>query len=125
MPESSDQAEQQSVAFGVPGEQAPSPKWATTDAKKEDKNWTDLDQVKRKNDKRWLTVYGWVLLVITIVFAAIFLVAFLSWAWHYLTPKCWQWLVDAQLSKIQSILFSGGMGAIISGIIRNQINKAH
>ncbi len=34
------------------------------------------------------------------------------------------WLDSQQLGKIQSILFSGGMGAVISGIVRKQIEKS-
>lgn len=101
----------------------PTPQWATVDARKEDKKWDELEETKRNNDKRWLVVYGWVLLAITIAFSLTFLVALLSWAFHYIAPYGWHWLDDAQLGKIQSVLFSGGMGAIISSIIRAQIGK--
>lgn len=99
------------------------PSWATVAAEKEDAGWGALDDVKRTNDKRWLTVYGWVLLGITVVFAGVFLSALLVWVWHYLGPSSCLWLEDYQLSKIQSVLFSGGMGAIVSGIIREQLGK--
>ncbi|MDR2213075.1 MAG: hypothetical protein LBE21_05550 [Pseudomonadales bacterium] len=95
--------------------------WANDSAEEEDKSWGDLDAVRRTNDKRWLMVYGWVLVVLTITFTATFLCTLVVWAWHYLTP--WPWLTDAQLDKIQSVLFSGGMGAVISGIVRAQMEK--
>lgn len=98
------------------------PRWATVDARKEAKSWPELDEIKRTNDKRWLIVYGWVLVAVTVVFAAIFLAAFVVWSIHYLT--CWNWLEPAQLDKIQSILFSGGMGAVVTSIVRSQISKA-
>ena len=108
-----------------PAELKKLPSWATIDARKEDKGWDDLEKVKLQNDKMWLTVYGKILLGITIVFAVAFMAALLAWVWHYLSPKGWHWLEDYQLSKIQSVLFSGGMGAIISNIIRTQIEKSY
>lgn len=100
------------------------PKWATGEAEREERGWDDLETVRKQNDVRWLAVYGWVLLVLTIAFAATFVLALLAWAFHYLAPVCWHWLTDPQLSKIQSVLFSGGMGAVISAIIRGQLGKA-
>lgn len=99
------------------------PRWATLSATKESDNWGTLDQIKAQNDARWLTAYGWVLVVLTGVFVTCFTAALLIWVWHYLSPACWHWLSDVQLSKVQSVLFSGGMGAIISGIIRAQLGK--
>ena len=100
--------------------QAP-PRWASVEARKEDSKWPELDEIKQGNDKRWLIVYGWILVAVTVVFATIFLGAFIVWSIHYLT--CWGWLVEGQLNKIQSILFSGGMGAVVTTIIRSQISK--
>lgn len=105
-----------------PDEMRKPPPWAVLDAKKEQKQWPDLDEIKQANDKRWLIVYGWVLVALTIVFAVVFLGAFVVWAWHYLT--CWTWLEEHQLGKIQSILFSGGMGAVVTSIVRTQMGKA-
>lgn len=103
-------------------EQESPPLWARLDAQKEDRQWTELDDVKLENDKRWLKVYGWVLVAVTVVFASVFIGSFVAWAFHHLTP--WTWLDPEQIDKIQSILFSGGMGAIVTGIIRSQISKA-
>ncbi|RRT96760.1 hypothetical protein [Stenotrophomonas sp. 278] len=100
------------------------PQWATTEAKAEDKNWDSLDHVRKENDTQWLRLYGKLLLVVTLVFTLVFLGSLLVWAWHYLAPRCWQWLEPGQLGKIQSVLFSGGMGAVVSNIIRTQISKA-
>lgn len=100
------------------------PQWATTEAKTEDKNWDSLDHVRKANDTQWLRLYGKLVLVVTLVFTLVFLGSLLVWAWHYLAPVCWHWLEPGQLSKIQSLLFSGGMGAVVSNIIRTQISKA-
>lgn len=101
------------------------PMWANKDekAEKEFEQWSSLTGTKIKNDARWLACYGYVIVIFTLVFAATFLAALVAWAWHYITPICWHWLEGDQLSKIQSVLFSGGMGAIISGIIRAQLEK--
>lgn len=103
----------------------PLPKWADLEpAKKEERRWDDLEQTKRQNDKRWLEHYGWIVVCLTWFFAIIFAIAVLCWTWHYLAPANWQWLDEAQLNKIQSILFSGGLGAVVSGMVRQQLGKA-
>lgn len=101
------------------------PSWATGDnkAKDEQKNWGKLDSVIEENDVRWLRVYGYILPALTIAFSTIFICSILVWAWHYIAPTSCLWLQDHQLSKIQSVLFSGGMGAVISGIISKQLKK--
>ena len=91
----------------------PTPGWASVEAKKEDADWSTLDQQKLKNDKGWLKVYGMILVVLTCVFAGAFVLTLLAWIFHYIAPTSWHWLCSDQLSKIQSILFSGGMGAVI------------
>lgn len=96
--------------------------WVDNDARKEAQQWSELDKVKLNNDVRWLSVYGYILIGVTIALAIIFVAAIGVWAFHYLT--CWTWLTDSQLEKVQSILFSGGMGAVVANIIRTQISKA-
>lgn len=118
--------------FGIPPPDVPSSglRWASSPARKEEKEWGELDKIKHQNDGRWLRVYGWILVSLTIVFAAIFISALLIWSWHHLAPAFLDqtrlhWLNPEQIGKIQSILFSGGMGAVISGIVKNQISKGH
>ncbi len=106
------------------GELLPNPSWADSEAKEEDKNWKSLYKIKEKNDGNWLKVYGWIVIIITCVFTAIFMATLIIWIFHYLSPENLHWLNPDQLNKIQSILFSGGMGAVVSGIVRTQINKA-
>ena len=100
------------------------PKWAELGAaRKEEQKWDELEETKRKHDKRWLAHYGWIVVVLTWIFAGIFAIALLCWVWHYIGPANWYWLDDARLSKIQSILFSSGMGAVVSGMVRGQLGK--
>jgi len=97
--------------------------WAARQAQQELKTWGEdsFERIRRANDERWLRAYGWIVLVLTVVFSSAFALAFLVWGLHYTTT--WVWLEDWQLDKIQSVLFSGGMGAIVSGIIRTQLGK--
>lgn len=106
------------------------PDWANLDeAKLEEKGWGKLDDQRLENDHRWLKHFGYMLVGLTWLFAVIFSGALLAWAWHYIGPEYvfgWQlhWLSVDQLTKIQSLLFSGGMGAVISGLVRGQLSKA-
>lgn len=120
--------------LSVPPPEIGAPKWADKEfAQKEEENWSDLDKIKKSNDARWLKMYGWIVVVITIVFTAIFLFGLIIWSLHYMLPECriwlkpeqecYTWLNSEQLSKIQSVLFSGGMGAVISSVIKRQIDK--
>ena len=90
----------------------------------EDKSWPGLDEVKARNDSIWLRVYGWILVALTVTFAVLFIVSIISWSWHYLGPVYWHWLNEQQLSKVQSVIFSGGLGAILSSMVQKQMSKA-
>ena len=98
--------------------------WAEDSAaNKEERNWGTLDEIRKTNDGRWLWVYGWVLVAMTVAFALLFLAGIVSWSWHYLVHENWHWLSDQQLSKVQSVIFSGGLGAILSSVVQKQISK--
>lgn len=103
------------------------PLWAVDSlAHKEEKLFPDeqaLRGQKAKNDLTWLWVYGWVVVAMMIVFALLFLSSIVSWAWHYVMPVSWSWLTDDQLSKIQSVIFSGSLGGIVSIIAQKQLSK--
>lgn len=100
------------------------PSWADQDAaKKEDRNWAKLDTINNRNDAWWLSTYGVVIVAITAIFALLFLASLVIWSFHYLAPSCWGWLDERQLGKVQSVLFSGGMGAVVSTIIQKQLSK--
>lgn len=127
----SEEKSEASSSFGIPHvEQTAPPLWASGNAKKEELEWDELDKVKKQNDVLWLKDYGKILIYLTRTFAIVFIWALLVWIWHHLGPAdFWglktHWLKVEQLSKIQSMLFSGGMGAVISGIVRTQVGKAH
>lgn len=58
-----------------------------------------------------------------VFFAILFIGSLGSWAAHYLLPVKYHWLTVDQLSKIQSILFSGSIGGVVSLIAQKQISK--
>lgn len=92
-------------------------------AQKEEKNWSDYEKIKTKNDLMWLRVYGFLIVFLTIIFTTIFIISLGIWSVHYMAPDSWLWLSEAQLSRIQSVLFSGGMGAIVSSVFKRQLDK--
>lgn len=103
------------------------PSWAgDSDAKSEEKNWDNegiLRGQEEKNHLWWLRAYGVLMIVLILVFAFLFLGSLISWSAHYLLPECWHWLSADQLSKIQSILFSGSVGGVISIVAQKQLSK--
>lgn len=115
---------------GEPPSDIPSPDeiavgaWADKEsAVKEERNWSSLDDIHENNDKNWLKFYGFIVIGIAAIFTLIFLSGLVIWALHYMLPKCYLWLDPEQLSKIQSVLFSGGMGAVISSLIKRQMDR--
>lgn len=101
------------------------PPWAENAlAAKEEKNWPDEDAltgVKRRNDIWWHTCYGIVVVFVMVFLVLIFLASLGVWVFHHITP--WQFLTPEQLSKIQSVIFSGSLGAIVSSYMQKQLNK--
>lgn len=105
------------------------PRWASPEARKEEREWDDLEKIKRENDGKWLTTYGQITVLITWAFAIVFGASLFVWSWHYIGPAdAWNirfhWLNEEQLDKIQSILFSSSMGAVVSGVVKSQLSKA-
>lgn len=99
--------------------------WADNSlAKKEEKNWPDEDAlqgVKRKNDILWMRIYGWICAFMMLFFTLVFVVSLGAWIIHHVTSFCW--LTPEQLSKIQSVIFSGSIGAIVSSYMQKQLSK--
>ena len=110
-----------------PPEQAELPGWFDQSrAKREAHEWTNeakLKGIQHNNDARWLTCYGYLLVIAMIFFTLLFLLSLGAWSWHYLAPFRWTWLTADQLSKIQSVVFSGSLGAIVASIMRKQLEK--
>lgn len=99
------------------------PTWADdTLAKAENKKWGDddaLQGIKKRNEGRILQIWGLIVPVLMILFTLLFVTSIFAWAWHYLTP--WVWLKPEQLSKIQSVIFSGALGAIVSNYFKKHL----
>ena len=104
------------------------PSWVGNDklAKQEAKFWPDETALKGQNNKNQmmlLQVYGWVVAALMIVFVFSFTITLIFWACHYLLPTAWHWLTPEQLAKIQSVIFSGSIGAIATAVVQNQLIK--
>ncbi len=103
------------------------PKWADDgQAKQEEKNWPDEEALRgqrNKNDLLWLKCYGVIVVLVAIFVTVLFVSSIGIWAFNYLMPEKWHWLSPEQLSKIQSILFSGGLGGIVTSIVQKHISK--
>jgi len=101
------------------------PKWAdVSQAKAEERNWPDEDRlkgVKLRNDILWHRVYGWIVALMMIFFSLVFVASLGVWIIHYITA--YGWLTDEQLSKIQSVIFSGSIGAVVSSYMQKQLLK--
>ena len=103
------------------------PSWLSDEqASLEQKNWTDENalQGQEKANRLWqLKVLGFIIPALMITFSTIFILAMLFWSLHYFLPDSWQWLSEEQLSKIQSVIFSGALGAIVSSYAQKHILK--
>ena len=95
-------------------------------ARAEERNWDKEGKLRGQEEKNhllWLKAYGVVVLLFLSFFAILFIGSPGSWAAHYLLPDGWHWLTSEQLSKIQSILFSGSIGGVVSLVAQRQLSK--
>lgn len=95
-------------------------------AKLEQKFWGNdekLQSAKTMADVLWVWAYAAVVILFLFVFSVLFLGSLASWAAHYLLPSNFHWLSGEQLSKIQSVLFSGSIGGVVSLIAQKQLTK--
>jgi hypothetical protein len=103
------------------------PSWIdNSKAIEEESNWENEKKLKNQrntNDMLWLKFYGWLVICLTAVFSLLFSASLISWSWHYLVSAQYHWLTPEQLSKIQSVIFSGSLGAIVTTIVRRQLDK--
>lgn len=77
-----------------------------------------LEQNK-KNKLAFRRHFGRLAVVSMYIIWAVILLGAGSWLWNYLTP--WKFLTDGQLDKVQSIVFSGMMGAFASAWAKRHI----
>lgn len=99
------------------------PKWVDDEAaEQENESWLNYDELvgnQKKANEFWeIRIFGWAVRLFMAVFALLFLSSVIIWSLHLLTPVCW--LEPDQLSKIQSIIFSGSLGAIVSQYFRSR-----
>jgi hypothetical protein len=100
--------------------------WAALDAKREERDWEHESQLRgqeTRNQVWFLWAYGIAIVIFLSVFALLFLGSLIAWSLHYLLPMCYHWLTDDQLSKIQSVLFSGSIGGVISVMAQKHLSK--
>lgn len=108
-----------------PEEAEVTPTWARDNkARLEEKYWGNDDKLKNArvdSDVLWHKWYGRAVVVMMIFFVLVFMSSLGVWVFHYITPL--KWLSEEQLSKIQSVIFSGSLGAIVSGYMQKQMSK--
>lgn len=84
-----------------------------------------LDAQLREQDKRnrlsFKKVTGRLIVASVVLFWLLITVSLIVWTWHFITP--WGFLEEPQLVKIQSIIFSGTLGALISTMARGYIER--
>lgn len=113
------------MSKSLPSEVEENPAWASVAAEKEEASWDNESALKEqeKLNKIWLTkTIGLIVPCVVIIFSLLFIFSFVSWSLHFLLPEYFHWLKEYQLSKIQSIIFSGAMGAIVSSYIRKHVS---
>jgi hypothetical protein len=79
-----------------------------------------LEQDKR-NRLKFRRHFGRISIISMYIIWLVIVVGALSWLVNYLTP--WKFLTDSQLDKVQSIVFSGMMGAFASAWARRHIEN--
>ncbi len=92
-------------------------------AKGEKKDWTNEEksaQQKSENTVKELKSIGKIVRFLMFLFCGLFVVFLGSWAWHFIMPECWHWLKSDKINKIQSIIFSGSLGAMASIYFRGK-----
>jgi hypothetical protein len=107
----------------------PPPEWAegqewTKDAaaQAEKSQWPDqasMQGTKDENTLRLLRHSGKIAVCLMWFFALVFVCSMTVWLVHYLTP--YGWLSETQLSKIQTVIFSGSIGALVSGFAQKHM----
>lgn len=91
-------------------------------AKNEASTWPDPESLKGTKDENTLRLLrhsGKIAVCMMWFFALVFVTSMGVWLFHFLTP--FGWLTDLQLSKIQTVVFSGSIGALVSAFAQKHI----
>jgi len=109
----------------------PPPDWAENQewnqdavAEAERSKWPDqesLQGTKDENTLKMLRHSGHIAVYFMWFFALVFVASMGVWLFHFLTP--WGWLTEIQLSKIQTVVFSGSLGALVSAFAQKHVNQ--
>lgn len=98
--------------------------WRTDSAAgNEDSRWPDEIAVQGTRDVNTLKLLqhsGRLAVVLMWVFAVAYVASMGVWLFHFLTP--YGWLSDEQLSKIQTVIFSGSLGAVVTVFVQKHIS---
>ena len=75
-------------------------------------------KIAHKNKIGVLQHSGILVIVALWLFSLAFAFTFCIWLWHFLASSSYGWLNGDQLSKIQTLIFSGTLGAVASSVIQ-------
>ena len=90
----------------------------------ENKQWPDEKALKGTKDENTIILLrnsGKIAVCMMWFFALVFISSMGVWLFHFLTP--WGWLNEFQLSKIQTVIFSGSLGALVSAFAQKHITE--
>lgn len=93
-------------------------------AEAEKSKWPDQESLKGTKDENTLMLLrhsGKIAVCMMWFFALVFVASMGVWLFHFLTP--WGWLTELQLSKIQTVVFSGSLGALVSAFAQKHITQ--
>ena len=107
----------------------PSPDWVEgkeweidKSAQDEKSKWPDqaaLDGTKVVSIRRFIQHSGIIAVCMMWFFAIAFTSSIAVWLIHFLTT--WTWLDNDQLAKIQTVIFSGSLGAVVTTFAQKHI----
>lgn len=88
---------------------------------------SQLGRIQEAHDSNTLAVIGHagvIMIVFLWFFSALFVLSIGFWFWHFLMPPSLTWMTDAQLGKIQAVIFSGSMGAILTTLAQRYFGRS-
>ena len=103
------------------------PAWADSiNARREERKWADEDSLrgqKTANELWALKAIGIATAILIGFFLLIFIASSGAWIWHKVGPVYLHWLQDSQLADIQSVIFSGAIGAVVTSYAQQYLKK--
>jgi hypothetical protein len=65
-----------------------------------------------------------ILLIFIAVAFSCLIVVFIIRLFHLVAPLCWHWLSEDQVQGVDKIFFSGAIGGILGGYLKDKLNKS-